>query len=155
MDISRRKFLRTGTVVALAAGIPLQTIITASGQQNGASHSSANGFPIPAEVQSDPIFNYTKATFAAHVNSTFQVRSKRTKAVDITLVDVHDSGPVPDQLSAGRECFSLVFRAQHKIRQDTYTVEHGALGTFALLLVPIGKDKKGSYYEAIINRLNP
>jgi hypothetical protein len=142
-------------VVALAAGIPLQTLLTVSGQQSGGSHSSAKGFPIPADVQSDPIFNYTKATFAAHINSTFQIKTKRTKAVDVTLVDVRDSGPVPDQLSAGRECFSLVFRTHQKLQQDTYSIEHGALGSFALLLVPIGKDKKGSYYEAIINRLYP
>ncbi|HEV2915899.1 MAG TPA: twin-arginine translocation signal domain-containing protein [Pyrinomonadaceae bacterium] len=152
MDISRRKFLRTGTVVALAAGLPLQTVLSVSGQGRS---DSARGFPIPAEIQSDPIFNYTKATFAAHINSTFQIRSKRQKAVDVTLTDVHDSGPVPDQASAGRECFALVFSTQHKLKQDVYTIEHGALGTFALLLVPIGKGKKGLNYEAVINRLNP
>ena len=34
-----------------------------------------------------------------------------------------------------------------------YDLQHPSLGKFALLLVPIGKDAQGLYYEAVFNRL--
>ena len=57
----------------------------------------------------------------------------------------------------GGECFSLLFRGGSRaFRQDTYTITHPSLGTFALLLVPSGSDQNGAQgYLATLNRLSP
>ncbi len=56
----------------------------------------------------------------------------------------------------GGECFSLLFRGgSRELRQDSYTLAHPSLGTFQLLLVPVGTDEYGAQgYLATINRLS-
>jgi hypothetical protein len=160
MLISRRKFLQAGAVAAFAVGVPLKTGIVMTGKRSSDPQPAyPNGAQASPTVKSDPVksgtlASYTKATFAAYVNSLFLIKSKHTRAIEVKLIEVNDAGPVPDQQVAGRECFSLIFSGPKKLRQDVYTIDHAALGKFDLLLVPVGKDKKGSYYEALINRLN-
>src|SRR6266436_4173479 len=60
MTISRRKFLRAGTVAALAAGIPLKSVLVANGQGNR-KERDAN----PGNGSFDPLSYYTKSAFAA------------------------------------------------------------------------------------------
>ncbi|HEX8144748.1 MAG TPA: twin-arginine translocation signal domain-containing protein [Pyrinomonadaceae bacterium] len=160
MFISRRKFLQAGTVIAVAAGVPLKTAVVVTGKRNAPPQSSS---PVGAQASTpvktntlnhDSLASYTKATFAAHLNSSFVIKSKRARAVEVKLVEINDAGPVPDQQLSGKECFSLVFRTSQRLRQDVYEIEHATLGKFELLLVPVGKDRKGSYYEALINRLH-
>lgn len=157
MAISRRKFLQAGTVIALAAGVPLKAAITSTRTQPEAS-AQANtdrGVAAPgASAAAAPLPFYAKATFTAQLNSSFLIHSKGSKTVEATLVQVKSMGPSPDKQAAGRECFALVFNGGVKLPQDVYSLEHAALGKFSLLLVPNGKDKKGWYYEALINRLN-
>jgi hypothetical protein len=53
------------------------------------------------------------------------------------------------------ECFSLVFHTSDRppLEQNTYRVEHPALGEFALFLVPIDPGEHGGQQlEAVINR---
>jgi hypothetical protein len=150
MSISRRKFITAGTMIALTAGIPLKAVAFSTTQESG---SATGTQPLP-QVKADPIFDYTKAIFAAQLNSSFQLQSKRVKPVVVKLTQVNDVGPVPDQRVTGRECFSLVFTTRAKLPQDTYMVEHAALGKFALFIVPVGKGKVDREYEAVINRMN-
>jgi hypothetical protein len=157
MFISRRKFLQAGAVMAIAAGVPLTTdLVATKGQSSSAPQPSSPGEAAPASpaVKSDTPSLYTKAAFTAYLNTSFRIRSKSTRAVEVKLVTIKDAGPIPDRMMAGKECFSLQFRGPLKLQQDVYTIEHAALGKFDLLLVPVGKDKKGMYYEALINRLN-
>lgn len=153
--ISRRKFLQAGTVVALAAGVPLKSAVVVPGKRSSAPQTSAPGVTATASpaTKTEALPFYTKASFAAYLNSAFVIRSKRTRAVEVKLIKVSDAGPVPDRQIAGKECFSLTFLGHQKLQQDVYAFEHAALGKFDLLLVPVGKDKKGLYYEALINRL--
>jgi hypothetical protein len=160
MVISRRKFLQAGTVVALAAGFPLKSALTASGQRASAASSSSSpakgvvGAAIEAPAR--PLVFLSKATFAPYLNTAFVIQAKRMKAVEVKLVQVNDAGPVPDRQVPGKECFALVFSGQQRLSQDVYSFKHPALGKFDLLLVPVGKVKKGKglFYEAVINRLN-
>lgn len=160
MVISRRKFLQAGSVIALAAGFPLKSALTASGQRASAvaaPPSTAKGVVgASTGTSTRPLVFLSKATFTPYVNTAFVIQSKRTRAVAVKLVQVSSSGPVPDQQVPGKECFALVFRGQQKLSQDVYKFQHPALGKFDLLLVPIGKEKKGKaqLYEAVINRLN-
>ena len=141
MVVSRRSFLKRGSLVILAAGI----------------YSGSAG-RIFANVQDDDAapFNYAKATFLPHVSTVFQIfYPNSSKILTTTLVEVSDIGPVPDRKEAGRECFVLKFRGSETLlRQDTYRIEHEVLGRFELFLVPAGKNKQGSYCQAVINRLN-
>ena len=141
MSISRRKFIRWGTVAALVAGLPLRSSIVAFAQK------VSNG------TGSDPLAFYTQATFTQYLNSIFRLRGPRT--VDVTLVKVSDTFPAKATRAAGQESFTLLFRGGSvALPQDTYTVDHAALGTFQLFLVPGGTDENGAQsYVATINRL--
>jgi hypothetical protein len=156
MVISRRKFIQAGSVLALAAGLPLKAAITATGQRTSDPPSaSAKGIVgVSPEATARPTVFFSKATFTPYLNTAFVLQSKGMKAVEVKLVEIHNTGPVPDRQVYGRECFALVFRGQRRLSQDVYRVQHPALGKFDLLLVPMGKDKKGLFFEAIINRLN-
>jgi hypothetical protein len=161
MVISRRKFLQAGSVIALAAGFPLKNALTASGQRTSAAvappPSTAKGVVgASTETSTRPVVFLSKATFTPHVNTAFVIQTRSTRPVEVKLVQVNSTGPVPDRQVPGKECFSLVFSAQQRLSQDVYKFQHPALGKFDLLLVPIGKEKKGKaqLYEAVINRLN-
>lgn len=153
MSISRRKFLKTGTLFTLAAAVPLNSAITVMGQQfsDGGSQVDLN----PQELAQDPLANYTKSTFLQYLNSIFRLSGGIYKPVDVTLTDVTDMVPAKTTPEPGRECFALLFRGESiALPQGTYTVDHAALGRFALFLVPVGEDDNGAQgYLATINRL--
>jgi hypothetical protein len=156
MFISRRKFLQAGTVIALAAGVPLKTaVVMTKGNSSSAPQGAAPTVAAPVPVaKTGTLASYTKASFAAQLNTMFSIRSKRARITQVKLIEVKNAGPTPDRDVPGKECFALLFRGPHRLLQDVYTIEHAALGKFDLLLVPVGKDKKSTYYEALINRLN-
>lgn len=89
-----------------------------------------------------------KSTFANLLNSTFRLYyTEGAEAVEMELVEVTEVGP------AGEYQFSLIFVAPESARphQGLYTVEHEATGALPILLVPIRRDDKGLYYQAIFN----
>jgi hypothetical protein len=53
--------------------------------------------------------------------------------------------------TGGRAPFSIVFRGplDAVLPQCIYQLEHAAIGTFDLFLVPIGPDGEGMRYEAV------
>jgi hypothetical protein len=111
---------------------------------------------VPDESLNDPITYFTQSTFSAHLNSKFRPRQGTGISTVVTLVEVNDLAPSARKIRAqvgGRECFSLIFSGGKQLPQATYIIEHGALGTFKLLLVPIGKQDGVAYLEAIVNRL--
>jgi hypothetical protein len=159
MALARRDFLKRGALVALSATMSLKLPGTAAGQQqqHAAPQSLMLGFDIPYESQTNAIIYFRKSTFSPYLNSKFGVRLRNSKVMQVGLVRVADVGPVEgrkEDAAIGKESFSIRFSAptySKPIPQDTYTMTHGALGTFQLFLVPMGKDSKGQYYEAIIN----
>jgi hypothetical protein len=153
MSISRREFMRAATLVALAAGIPLSTTITGQAQQVGAQRPAAAGGSLPPEIYNDPLFYHSKATFTSALKTKFVVQTRGFRGIVLTLAEVKDIGPVPDQ--AGKECFSLLFRSANALRQNTYTLKHDVLGTFDVFIVPLPKDRLSRRHIAVINRLNP
>lgn len=171
MALSRRNFLKAGTFITLAAAIPLSITGVALGQdRSGPASSPTANFPLPPESYQDPVIYFRKSTFSPYLNTAFQIRRNATfgiqtrrnapQAIEVTLINVDDAGPSDGRASdarLGKECFSLIFRASGKqaLKQNTYTIEHGALGTFALFLTPAGTDAKGRYYEAVINHRRP
>ncbi|MFN2579358.1 MAG: hypothetical protein ABR607_16935 [Pyrinomonadaceae bacterium] len=104
-------------------------------------------------IQNDPLSFYTQSTFLQYVYSVFRLHGPTI--VDVTLEKVEDTLPATVSKTGGRESFILFFRGgTRELSQDTYTVDHPALGTFQLFLVPGGPDQYGAQsYTATVNRL--
>jgi hypothetical protein len=156
MSISRRRFLRAGSVAALAAAVPLKGALSVAGQGIRKDRDGNPSDGVPDGIVNSPLFYYTKAAFSSYLNSTFLVQAVALGTIEVTLTQVRDtaSGSVASQ--AGQECFSLLFqsRGSSALRQGTYGIEHAALGSFALFLVPGGPEANGGQsYVAIVNRL--
>ena len=154
MVVSRRGFLKRGSLLVLGVGTSLGFADRAFGSDTYAEYPDSRQEDAPLKGDKPAQFNFTKATFLPYVNTVFRIYPDTSKIVKTTLVSVGDIGPVPDEKAAGRECFVLKFRGSEPLRQHTYRIEHEALGRFDLFLVPAGKTKKGVYYQAVINRLN-
>lgn len=147
MSISRRKFLKVGTLVALSAAIPVSVF--------GQNRKDGDGNPVDQQpIQLDPLAHYTRSAFSSYVNSIFQVYTGYS-VVEVALAEVKDLMPAGSTPANGRECFSLLFRGGSvALPQNTYRIDHPSLGSFKLFLVPGSPDDVGAQsYVAIINRL--
>jgi hypothetical protein len=92
----------------------------------------------------------TGSYFRRHVGSSFRLRAD--DVVDVELLDVDEIGVgsgAPPQTA--RAPFSIVFLGPREpvLPQRIYRLEHEALGTLDLFLVPIGRDDAGVRYEAV------
>jgi hypothetical protein len=148
MATSRRNFLKSGTMGLICAGVPAALAKIALGRP-----AVVGGF---SEQNAKSLFKFTKDAFAPHLNTVFRIRAGLV-AFDLKLTKITDlkaSSRIPAR-TAGRECFSLLFTGAGKttsLTQDTYVVEHEALGRFSLFLVPVGTPTN-RHHEAIIVRL--
>ena len=140
MSISRRLFIKLASFAAIATGIATKPSLAAIVQDTG-------------KAGADPLSYYTQATFTQYLNSIFRLHG--TITVDAMLTRVVDTLPLKDSRNGGRESFVLHFRGDAaQLPQGTYLVEHAALGTFKLFLVPAVADDSGAQgYTATINRL--
>jgi hypothetical protein len=142
MSISRRVFIKAGALAVVIAGISLKPGLLVLGQE-----------PTIALPASDPLSNYTQATFAQYINSIFTLRGRQT--IEVTLTKIEDTLPAKASRTGGRESFTLHFRGGGTaLPQDTYVIEHPSLGSFRMFLVPTGADENGAQgYVAVVNRL--
>jgi hypothetical protein len=141
-----------------AAGLISQSARFAFGQKDRLKDAHGN-YQIPAQALGDPLFHFTRTTFEPYLGSEFKVTVGPYKTVTLTLDKVEDS-----RLPSGRgrprvegECFVLLFRASGELSelQQTYVVQHEALGKFSLFLVEAGEKGKGASYTAVINHTRP
>ena len=88
--------------------------------------------------------------FSKYLNSNFRVRISDEQTVDAELIEVTEL-----MVSARQERFAIVFRTANDffLGQGLRTLEHDEMGKCELFLVPIGRDEKGTSYEAVFNRL--
>lgn len=149
MSITRRKFLKAGTLVALSAAIPLR--VTGQGIRKG---NDGNPIDQSKDVAADPLSTYTRSAFSSYLNSIFRIYTGYS-TIDVALEEVKDLAPGAATTQTGAECFSLLFRGgSTALRQDTYKIEHPSLGKFLLFLVPASPNDNGAQgFVAIINRL--
>ena len=158
MNVSRRKFMKAGIMVAAFAGIPLTAQIT-TGQNPVSKSSNATAGVKPSSPRrpiskSDPdlVGYYSKSTFTPYVGSEFSVHLEGSKVRRIKLVEVREIAGGGNS----EQSFSLLFAGPKgkTFPQKTYAVEHGALGKFSLFLVPVGLREGSSkeYFEAVFNR---
>lgn len=94
----------------------------------------------------------SRATFAAHLHTTFVLHLDASQRVAIELIDVRAGRSSPRQ-----EQFSLLFRGplDCPFGQGAWTLQHAALGEIEIFLSPVDRDAAGYYYEAVFNRLLP
>ncbi len=146
MPISRRSFLRAGGVAVVAAGTTggLNALAAERGTTPEAAASQ------PGETTHALM---SKATFAAHLRTVFNDRADERREVPVELFEIRDCGPA--ERRAGQECFALTFRARTSkaLKQNTYQMEHRALGRFDLFIAPVKSEKHGRVYEAVINHV--
>lgn len=143
MGFSRRNFLQVGAVAAVAAGTPLAAAAFGSSDKNQ-KWVSSKGIPL-----------MSKATFAALLNTSFQILPERKHKVKVELVKVEDLAPQKGLRRADNECFLLAFRpsSQPSLKQQTYRMRHDKLGDFDLFIGAVKSEKHGLVYEAIINHV--
>ena len=83
--------------------------------------------------------------------TAFRIQVDEKRSAELTLRQVDDTDSRP-----GWETFSLLFEGRgDPFPQATYPVEHEALGSFPLFLVPVLADDGGQRYEAVFNRPAP
>lgn len=160
MAISRRKFVKAGALVFFSAGIPSVVANAASNPlaRSGKSNSGSEFPTVPPHKvgPTGPMGQFTQELFTPHLNSMFRIHS-RSRAVDVRLVKISDHiAASSDRMDlAGKECFSLMFLGQRgvELEQNTYTIDHGSLGKFELLLVPVGINSGTQQYQAVFTRL--
>jgi hypothetical protein len=143
----------------VAAAVFSQSARFAFGQ-NSRLKDSSGYFQIPEQAAGDPLFHFTRATFEPYLQSTFRVTVGPYKVVELTLVKVEDRAPRARQKGMARsegECFMLLFQASGELSdlQQTYVLQHEALGKFSLFLVDASEKGDGAFYSAIINHTRP
>lgn len=146
MPISRRHFLRAGSVAMVAATASTGFSTSAAERRSDATAPAGR----PALM--------SKATFAAHLNTVFLVKLNDKQEVPLELVELHDCGPAQQRQQAaraGQECFALAFRPRtgQALKQNTYSLEHRVLGRFDLFITSVKSTKHGQVYQAIINHV--
>lgn len=138
---SRRKFLKQGTLGAVAAGFSLG-LADQAGTRASALLPSASA-------------DLNRAAFESQLQTTFLIY-RRAGRVPLKLIEVVNYGS-RTSFRGVREAFALVFRGSNEqpLEQETYTIEHEKLGRLSFLMVPIiSRDKSSRYYEININRLH-
>ncbi|HWS55465.1 MAG TPA: hypothetical protein VN228_15110 [Pyrinomonadaceae bacterium] len=138
---------------ALAAGCALSYAPSAFAQEAGAD------FPIPYEATQNPVYYFTRETFEPYVGGVFRGWVGRT-AVDLVLLSVTGYAPAAaTKITTTRprrtETFTLAFHAGRSLSTltDMHTLDHAALGRFALNMKRTVDDRGRIIYEAVISHL--
>jgi hypothetical protein len=162
MNISRRSFLRVGSMIGVSAMIPgtLASIaLGQKGQDDKFELGTGIGFPIPKSALSDPLATITRSQWQQNTGTKFSFSHQGVKVADMTLWAVNDENPpfVPSKPTSTRECFSLVFNGPPapNFGQGTFAIDHPKLGKFSLFVVPGISSGYYRHYEALINRVYP
>src|SRR5437870_3231711 len=113
MDVTRRSFLRAGSLMSLAAVITGRFSSIAFGQYNDSQQLGTGlGNPIPREAFSDPLYSFTRAMFTENLKTKFSFSLGGVRLGYFVLIQVNDLNPafVRSDGTGSRDCFSLVFR---------------------------------------------
>ena len=158
MATPRRLFLKSVFMSVAAVGFVSQSTRFTFGQKNQLKDSQGN-FQVPSQALGDPLFHFTRMTFEPYLESDFSVAVGPYRTVTLKLVKVEDRRPRvrKGMLRTEGDCFSLLFRASGELSdlQQTYVLQHEALGKFPLFLVNASEPGKEVFYLAIINHTRP
>jgi hypothetical protein len=145
--LSRRQFI-SGAAVSAGAGM-------APGFVSRAAAAALDGGKTnPVAVPRTGPVNLTRADFAPHVGSPFRVRLSPIRRISVTLTEATDGAPKsPGRSGARGEAFSLLFAGARRtaFAQETYRVDHAAMGDLTLFLVPVGRPGRTQTYQAVFD----
>jgi len=146
MSTSRRKFLKTGSLVALSTLVPLKVFAGESPLSMGATLLG------DGKTRVNP--GLSREAFSRYLNTQFSFGQGDEKFV-ATLVEVKDLTQSRRAAKNGKECFSLKFQTKggRLFKQNTYQTNHESLGQFPMFVVPLGKISNTAIHEAIFNHV--
>lgn len=157
MSVSRRKFIKSGALTALSAGVIFKAAESAFAQKKPLRRAISK-FDVPKEAQQNPILYYDRATFEPYVGGTFIGRDARGGAIELELLRVTGNKPTSRTITKGpsrdTESFTLTFNASKALPEFTsiHVIEHPVLGKFDLFLQRAG-DNSQVLYQAVITHL--
>lgn len=155
MSLSRRKFMKAGVVAAACAALPLKSVMAQKGNGSGTLPQE------PPPTSLEQLNYYSESSFTPYLNTEFLVHLDESNTRGLKLTAVSDyfstlSRKLTKSLPRDSECFSLLLTIPSggAFEQDTYLIDHVALGSFYLFMAPIGDDRNRplDYYEAVIYR---
>lgn len=155
MPISRRFFIKSGTLTAISTSLFSGSVLRIFGQKRGRVDPD-----IRVHGRKDLLYYSKRETFEPYVGSIFRVRGALGQALELKLDSVDGYKPNPRSVITTRaprqtESFVLMFSCPGELPTflNTHSLYHAALGKLELFLVPKGT-KDGLYiYEAVINHL--
>jgi hypothetical protein len=157
MSVSRRKFIKSGALTALSAGLIFKVGDSAFGQKKPL-RAPVSKYDVPYEAQQNPVLYYNRATFEPYVGGTFIGRDARGRPIELKLLRVTEYKPTSKPITKGTvretESFALTFNASNVLPEFTsiHTIEHPVLGKFDLFLQRSG-DNSQVLYQAVITHL--
>ena len=158
MAISRRFFLKSGALTAIAAGVALRPNYLAFGQKR--TLGAGLGYQIPIKAQQKPSYMFTRATYDPYVGGIFQAPDARGRMVSTRLLSATSYKPsAKAKISTGKaietDSFSLMFKAARPLPEFTsiHQVSHPALGKFDMSLMPRPQASGVMLYEAVFNHI--
>ena len=157
MKISRRNFLGALSV-SLATGIPAARGANTTGLISSVLVDKSAGF-----ARGDALSRCTWNSFYSYLNTDFEFstanRGRVAEVSRLTLSAMTSDTPVGVKSSrTGPACFTLTFKGRAdandpRLTQNTYSVEHFALGRFDLFISDAALVNDEYFYTAVINRL--
>ncbi|HEY8189009.1 MAG TPA: hypothetical protein VIF64_23285 [Pyrinomonadaceae bacterium] len=155
MAISRRFFLKSGTLTALAAGVAFNPNSLIFGQTRTPKINL--GYQIPITAQKQPTYMFKRTTFDPYVGGIFQAPDAQGKMISLTLLSAKtnkSSASITTAPAIETDSFSLMFKAERQLPAFTsiHKISHPSLGTFDLFLTPRENDGE-YYYEAVFNHI--
>ena len=153
VPVSRRKFLKSGTIVSLSVVIPLNNVISALGQQTETDQQGL--FKIPVASQADG--RLSEENFSRYLYSTFRIDTSPLTAINLQLIEVTRSKSSSEKQpgkTAKLDSFSIVFRGPQNLdlESKTYRLTHDQMGVFELFISPVNDRKKERLYQAVFTR---
>ncbi|HKP68860.1 MAG TPA: hypothetical protein VJV05_06230 [Pyrinomonadaceae bacterium] len=149
MPLTRRTFLQS----VIAAGVTFA--VAGSGSRAFGQKVRTDGFPIPVEAYTDPLYSLTARDFEPLIGQTFIATSVEGQTRNLILTEVNRDERLGNAIRGTYgESYSLVFAGGGKERtlltQDVYKVSGNGLEV-EMLIVPVGRSK--NEYQVVVNRL--
>lgn len=159
MPISRRFFMKSGTMTALSAGLFFGPNLLAFGQKTKRETNTIDR-QIPSAARKDLLDYYTRETFEPYIGTNFQARGALGEKVNLTLTKVTAYKPQSKtSITTGKarqtESFSLTFSASGPLPafSNIPSLYHDVLGKLDLFLTSHVDEAGNLFYEAVINRV--
>jgi hypothetical protein len=156
MPVTRRSFLKSGTLSVLTTSIALSSGAAIFGQDKH-QPDPALDFQIPLQAKQSPAFYFKRETFEPYIGGVFKA-SAGARSINMTLMGVRDCTPSltsskVTKKSRTSDCFALQFRATAKLTDLTtiFDIEHAALGKFPLFMTRRDGPRGTFFYEAVFN----